>query len=59
MDFSLSAEQRELTETAADFARRELKQDLVQREDLGRTLRTFGDFAATGACGPTCPPNAS
>lgn len=35
MDFSLSAEQRELTEAAADFARRELNQDLAKREDAG------------------------
>src|SRR5215471_7349338 len=35
VDFSLSAEQRELTETAAAFARRELNQDLVKREDAG------------------------
>ena len=33
MDFSLSAEQRELTETAADFARRELNQDLAKLDD--------------------------
>ncbi|HEX6934411.1 MAG TPA: acyl-CoA dehydrogenase family protein [Streptosporangiaceae bacterium] len=33
MDFSLSAEQRELTEAAAAFARRELNQDLAKRED--------------------------
>ncbi len=33
MDFALSAEQRELTETAAGFARRELNQDLAKRED--------------------------
>jgi alkylation response protein AidB-like acyl-CoA dehydrogenase len=35
MDFSLSAEQRELTEAAGDFARRELNQDLAKREDAG------------------------
>jgi alkylation response protein AidB-like acyl-CoA dehydrogenase len=33
VDFSLSAEQRELTEAAAAFARRELNQDLAKRED--------------------------
>ena len=32
MDFGLSAEQRELTEATADFARRELNQDLVKRD---------------------------
>ena len=35
MDFSLTAEQRELTEAAADFARRELNHDLAKREDAG------------------------
>jgi alkylation response protein AidB-like acyl-CoA dehydrogenase len=35
MDFSLSAEQRELKEAAIAFARRELDQDLAQREDAG------------------------
>ena len=35
MDFSLSSEQRELTEAAADFARRELNHDLAKREDTG------------------------
>jgi alkylation response protein AidB-like acyl-CoA dehydrogenase len=35
MDFSLSAEQRELTEAVTDFARRELNQDLTKREDAG------------------------
>src|SRR5262245_51563825 len=35
MDFALSAEQRELTEAAAVFARRELNNDLAMREDAG------------------------
>ena len=39
MDFLLSAEQRELTEAAAAFARRELNQDLVKREDAGEFPR--------------------
>ena len=39
MDFSLSAEQRELTEAAAAFARRELNRDLVKREDAGEFPR--------------------
>jgi alkylation response protein AidB-like acyl-CoA dehydrogenase len=39
VDFSLSAEQRELTETAADFARRELNDDLEKREDAGEFPR--------------------
>ena len=37
-DFSLSAEQRELTEAAAAFGR-ELNQDLVKREDAGEFPR--------------------
>ncbi len=39
MDFSLSAEQRELTEAAADFARRELNHDLAKLEDAGEFPR--------------------
>ena len=39
MDFSLTAEQRELTEAAAEFARRELNQDLLKREDAGEFPR--------------------
>ncbi len=39
MDFSLSAEQRELTEAAAAFARRELNHDLAKREDAGEFPR--------------------
>ena len=39
MDFSLSAEQRELIEAATDFARRELNQDLAKREDAGEFPR--------------------
>jgi alkylation response protein AidB-like acyl-CoA dehydrogenase len=39
VDFSLSAEQRELTEAAAGFARRELNRDLVKREDAGEFPR--------------------
>jgi alkylation response protein AidB-like acyl-CoA dehydrogenase len=39
MDFSLSAEQRELTEAAVAFARRELNRDLVKREDAGEFPR--------------------
>jgi alkylation response protein AidB-like acyl-CoA dehydrogenase len=35
MDFALTAEQRELKAAAADFARRELDQDLAQREETG------------------------
>jgi alkylation response protein AidB-like acyl-CoA dehydrogenase len=35
MDFSLSAEQRELKAAAIAFARRELDQDLAKREDAG------------------------
>ena len=39
MDFALSAEQRELTEAAAAFARQELNQDLAEREDAGEFPR--------------------
>ena len=39
MDFSLSAEQHELMEAAAAFARRELNQDLAKREDAGEFPR--------------------
>jgi alkylation response protein AidB-like acyl-CoA dehydrogenase len=35
VDFGLTAEQQELTEAAADFARRELNHDLAKREDAG------------------------
>jgi alkylation response protein AidB-like acyl-CoA dehydrogenase len=39
VDFALSAEQRELTEAAADFARRELNRDLMTREAAGEFPR--------------------
>jgi L-prolyl-PCP dehydrogenase len=39
VDFALSAEQRELTEAAADFARRELNGDLITREAAGEFPR--------------------
>jgi alkylation response protein AidB-like acyl-CoA dehydrogenase len=39
VDFSLSADQRELTEAAADFARKELNHDLLKREDAGEFPR--------------------
>ena len=39
MDFSLSAEQRELKEAAADFARAKLNQGLAEREDAGEFPR--------------------
>jgi alkylation response protein AidB-like acyl-CoA dehydrogenase len=49
VDFSLTAEQRELTEAAAAFARRELNHDLAKRDDAGefpreawRACATFG-----------------
>ncbi|HWF79273.1 MAG TPA: acyl-CoA dehydrogenase family protein [Streptosporangiaceae bacterium] len=35
MDFSLTTEQHELTQAAADFARRELNQDLAKRDEAG------------------------
>jgi alkylation response protein AidB-like acyl-CoA dehydrogenase len=39
VDFSLSAEQRELTEAATEFARRKLNADLAKREDAGEFPR--------------------
>ena len=39
MDFSLSADQRELMEAATEFARRELNHDLAEREDAGEFPR--------------------
>jgi alkylation response protein AidB-like acyl-CoA dehydrogenase len=39
MEFSLSAEQRELKEAAAAFARKELNQDLAKREEAGEFPR--------------------
>jgi len=39
MDFSLSAQQRELMEAATEFARRELNHDLAKREDAGEFPR--------------------
>ncbi len=39
MDFSLSAEQRELTEAATAFARRELNRDVIEREASGEFSR--------------------
>ena len=39
MDFSLSAEQRELKAAAVAFARRELDQDLAKRDDAGEFAR--------------------
>ena len=39
MDFSLTAEQRELTEAATEFARRKLNGDLAKREDAGEFPR--------------------
>jgi len=39
VDFSLTAEQRELTEAATEFARRKLNGDLAKREDAGEFPR--------------------
>ena len=57
MDFALSADQRELTEAAADFARRELNQDLAQRDDASvsrveRLLRSVEGVAYWAAVAP-------
>ena len=57
VDFSLSAEQRELTEAAADFARRELNQDLLERDDAGEfpreAWRKCAKFGVQGLPVPT------
>jgi alkylation response protein AidB-like acyl-CoA dehydrogenase len=39
VDFALSADQRELTDAAVDFARLELNEDLVKRDDAGEFPR--------------------
>jgi alkylation response protein AidB-like acyl-CoA dehydrogenase len=55
VDFSLSAEQRELTEAAAAFARRELNQDLAKRDDAGEfpreAWRACAEFGIRGPAG--------
>jgi alkylation response protein AidB-like acyl-CoA dehydrogenase len=52
VDFSLSAEQRELTEAATEFARGKLNQDLAKREDAGEFPRdawlACADFGVQG-----------
>ena len=52
MDFALSAEQRELKQAAAEFARRELDQDLARREEAGefpaRAWRACARFGVQG-----------
>jgi hypothetical protein len=49
VDFSLSAEQRELTDAAAAFARRELNQDLAKRDDAGEFRGRRGGHAPSSA----------
>jgi alkylation response protein AidB-like acyl-CoA dehydrogenase len=57
VDFSLSDEQRELTEAAADFARRELNRDLAKREDAGEFPREEWQACAKfGILGLPIPP---
>lgn len=57
MDFALSAEQRELTEAAAAFARRELNQDLAKRDDAGEFPReAWRACAEFGIQGLPVPP---
>jgi alkylation response protein AidB-like acyl-CoA dehydrogenase len=57
VDFSLSDEQRELTEAAADFARRELNRDLAKREDAGEFPREAWQACAKfGILGLPVPP---
>jgi alkylation response protein AidB-like acyl-CoA dehydrogenase len=56
VDFALSAEQRELTEAAVAFARRELNQDLAKREDAGEFPRdAWRACAAFGVQGLPIP----
>jgi hypothetical protein len=56
VDFSLTAEQREVTEAAVAFARRELNQDLVKREDAGEFPReAWRKCAGFGAQGLPVP----
>jgi hypothetical protein len=50
VDFALTADQRELTEAAADFARRELNQILAKRDDAGGPRRS-----RPGVRGPLSP----
>jgi alkylation response protein AidB-like acyl-CoA dehydrogenase len=56
MDFSLSAEQRELTEAAADFARAKLNEDLASREESEEfPLRAWQACAEFGIQGLPVP----
>jgi len=56
MDFSLSTEQRELKAAAIAFARRELDQDLVKREDVGElSLQAWKACAQFGIQGLPVP----
>jgi alkylation response protein AidB-like acyl-CoA dehydrogenase len=52
VDFSLTAEQRELTEATTEFARRKLNQDLAKREDAGEfswdAWRACAEFGIQG-----------
>ena len=57
MDFSLSAEQRELREAAVAFARRELDQDLAKREAAGEfSPEAWRACAKFGVQGMPVPP---
>jgi alkylation response protein AidB-like acyl-CoA dehydrogenase len=56
VDFALSAEQRELTDAAVAFARRELNHDLAKREDAGEFPRdAWRACAAFGVQGLPIP----
>ncbi len=56
MEFSLSAEQRELKEAAVAFARRELDQDLAKREEAGEfSLEAWRACAKFGVQGLPVP----
>lgn len=57
MDFSLTADQRELTEAATAFARQELNEDLLKREEAGEfpreAWRKCAKFGVQGLPVPT------
>jgi alkylation response protein AidB-like acyl-CoA dehydrogenase len=56
MDFSLSAEQRELKEATAAFARAKLNQDLAKREEAGEfSLEAWQACARFGIQGLPVP----
>jgi len=56
VDFALTSEQQELTQAATDFARRELNNDLVKREDAGEfPMQQWNACAKFGILGLPVP----